>query len=619
LSSLRSPGRPRFIIPWFLIAILAALFTIAACGDDETPTATTRPGVTPSPTATTGSGTTPSPTATAARTPTAAARVPVQARLRIVNSPDAHQYTVPYAGNQVTWSKMPAYEHLIGHDIKSNEEIPELAEKWSVAADGKTWTFNLKRNVPFYKDGKATNDTFSAKDVLLSWDLLIGEKGVVNTKLSQSPARWESLFGLPANWATPDDYTVVLTSPNVNLDLGFNVSDVWESGILSADHWTAVGGEEGYQADPIGTGPFTFVERQINQYYLHKRVANHWRKTPDFEEVQMFQIAEAATRVAMLFAKEADMIPLVQDQRAKILQGGFRIQKSTLPSVNQGVTFIHYRPEWYCVDGKPPQGQSACGARKGYDPNDPLRKPEVRVALNHAINRTEFNQVFYNGEGFPLVDEYPTWRTDWQDRWAPVPGPNGKTGKEGGWPYPFDVAKAKDMLAKAGYPNGFTTRLNCLRSHNVIPDWPGHCEAMVKYFAAIGVTARLETDNDFADFRAKAVAADTPNWMYSSSPGYSPICNRISFNFVWTLGLGYREWAEVDELWTACRSATTIATRDAAAIKFADAWLQKGFSIPLVWVFSSIAYNPAIIAKHEANFSNFGTARYLEWIQAQVK
>ncbi len=81
---------------------------------------------------------------------------------------------------------MPNYSHLVGQDPKSGVEIPQLASSWSMASDGKTWTWNLAEDIPFYKDGKPYKDyTFSAKDIILTWDLLLGQEGNHPTTLGR--------------------------------------------------------------------------------------------------------------------------------------------------------------------------------------------------------------------------------------------------------------------------------------------------------------------------------------------------------------------------------------------------------------------------------------------------
>lgn len=175
-------GRLRFtaFIPISLMLVFTLL--ILGCGDDATPTPTSGPAATATPTPTSGPS----------------ERIPVKARLITANPVDGEQFTIPYPGSQVSWAKMPEYEHLIGHDIKSNEELPELALTWDSGTDGKTWTFELRQGVPFYKDGQPYKDfTFSVKDLILTWDLLIGDTGNFPTKLTRSPGRWHGLLGDP--------------------------------------------------------------------------------------------------------------------------------------------------------------------------------------------------------------------------------------------------------------------------------------------------------------------------------------------------------------------------------------------------------------------------------------
>ena len=106
------------------------------------------------------------------------------------------------------------------------------------------------------------------------------------------------------------------------------------------------------------------------------------------------------------------------------------------------------------------------------------------------------------------------------------------------------------------------------------------CEQIIQYFDAVGVTAKLEIDQNFGEFRAKSQSGKTSSWMYGASPGYSPICNRIQFGFPHDSGVGYREFEEVDTLQEVCRTATSVEERDAGAIVFGDAWHDKAFTIP---------------------------------------
>ncbi len=647
-----------------LALALALTLVIVACGGDdatEAPTAaataapapaptmapTAAPAATMAPTA----APTMAPTAAATMAPTAAPRataaptmaptammapVPVSTRLSVSLPPGREQNTIPYAQSQVSEKLMPEYSHLIGRNITTNVEEPQLATSWEVETDGKTWHFQLRENVPFYQWGVPLNDyTFSAKDVFMMLDLQNGELegDELNTKVARSPGRYRSYFGANDNWVANSDHDITLNLPKVNLDAAFLLSDEWSTGIMSRDHWDDVDGEDGYRVAPVGNGPWSYVLHEIDGVFLHERVEDHWRITPAFHELEILQVREASTRQAMLFAHEAHIIPLVRTQREVVEGAGFETYVSTVPSIHQGFGIVHFRDQSFCSDdgstyspfsgaaaASPPPGLThECGPRENVTQEAPIRDARVRHALNLAINRNEINNVFYQGLGFPLVDYFPPWRDDFKDEWAPFPGPNGEIGAAGGWPYPGDgdPDQARALLAEAGYPNGVDVTLDCLLSHRVVPEWPDICEQIVGYWSNVGINATLDWSADFGDFRAKTrdPSHNGGNWIWSASPSLDPPCNAITYSMIWELGQAYREWPAASELYFRCAEITNYDERRQAGQDFAEAWLGGHYSIPLVWVFAEVAVNPNIVEEYQVNMLHMGPVRYHEHTQ----
>jgi len=238
------------------------------------------------------------------------------------------------------------------------------------------------------------------------------------------------------------------------------------------------------------------------------------------------------------------------------------------------------------------------------------------MALNLAINRAEINQVFFQNEGFPLVDYFPPWRNDFKDSWAPVPGLNGKTGKEGGWPYPYDPARAKQLLTEAGYPNGFDTELWATPTSAAVLEQAEIVETIKKYWEAIGVRTKLTFFDGSLTVKARQV--DSHNWTFFSAPSLDPIC--VAPSFSWHEGgVGYIEYDEVSTFKKACDASADSQERIRLAHGFGDWWIANAISVPLVWVFNDGYVNPAIVAEYKVNMVHMGPIRYHEYTKAVMK
>ena len=157
---------------------------------------------------------------------------------------------------------------------------------------------------------------------------------------------------------------------------------------LYRDHYDAVG-DDGYQASPIGTGPFTFVEFRVNQYILYERVEDHWRKTPEFPELQIFYVLEDATRMAMLLTGEAHIAAVQQSLMPTVEEWGYMRVPSTNPSfaLMAIIGGLYYENE--------------------RDLSEPMTNIMVRQAMNQAIDRTTLNEVFYQGQSLPMPVPMP--------------------------------------------------------------------------------------------------------------------------------------------------------------------------------------------------------------------
>jgi len=178
--------------------------------------------------------------------------------------------------------KRPALEYLVGIDRHTGAYIPELAEKWEMAPDGKRWTLWLRKGVKFHEQW----GEFTAKDVRHAI-FLICQPDSVQTDASL----WRPLMGIGKNDTLEtvaqkveqmvqivDDYTVIIHTTMAAPELVDNLSANADLVMESKARWDA-GGKELYGQKVVGTGPFEFVERKLASHVLYKRVDKHWRQS----------------------------------------------------------------------------------------------------------------------------------------------------------------------------------------------------------------------------------------------------------------------------------------------------------------------------------------------------
>ena len=629
------------------LAVLLTVFIAACGGDDDTPEPTPAPTAmaptptmaptpaptmapTPAPTmAPTEAPTaapTPVPTAmpapTAAPTPTRqryipevtatpeatvapAPQEPVESRLRVAIPTPSYQFTMQHAANQIDARIMPIYSHLVGHHPQTNVQQPQLAESWSMESDGKTYTWNLREGVPFYRNAEPVGIEFSAKDTVHSFGIFAGD-------VSERVRTGRPEFGIPVDADIVNDHQVVVRLAQVSLDLPFLLSDEWSTGVSSKDWWDEKG-EDGYFEDPIGTGPWSYIELKTNEHVIHERVPNHWRITPEFPEIQFIFVPEAATRLAMLIGGESHISAIPRDLHTQAEERGMVIFKSTLPAVHTHIRYSFFKPDNYVNPdtGEGAPGQVAHGPTAGYDPNDPLRNPKARGALNHAINYNEINETFFEGEGYPLVDYFPPWREDFKDEWAPVPGIDGKTGREGGWPYAYDPDRARELLVEAGYPDGFETTLVAASGQSVIQEQGEIGEVIRGYWEAIGVRTKLVTV-PVGDVLGMWAARDQSNTSYLVSPSLDPICVAMSFSY-YERGRTIWDHQEISDYYAACTQSTDLDERLQLAQGLGDWWVENHVSAPITWIFAFAAVNPNVVQEYQVNMLHMGPIRYHEY------
>ena len=363
----------------------------------------------------------------------------------------------------------PLWENLLSRDGKGNL-IPMLAEKWQVSDGGRTWKFHLRKGVRFHNGTEVT-----AEDVRFTF-ASIAKEGSAN---SMAPE-----FRTIKSMEVEGPYTITVRFDKPFVTLGNRVTQGLFASVAyiqSKKHVEA--GEDGAERQPIGTGPWKFVEHVRGDRIVYEAVQNHWRATPHFKRLVFLKVPEPATRMAMLRAGSVDVIEVSGEYVDELKKVGMR----TLIMPNTAAIWVILGGQW--------------PTKPSYDPKVPWAQPDaerakkVRLALNLAVDKKAIIERVLGGVGTAVgtVNYYPTdpWISDALLK-----------------PIPYDPARAKALLTEAGYPNGFEVTMN-------LTAWPGRGflpdvgEAVATYWEKIGLKVkRRPVDRAVfsADFRARSYA-----------------------------------------------------------------------------------------------------------------
>jgi len=282
------------------------------------------------------------------------------------------------------------------------ELVPALAESVAVSPDGLSYTFKLRKGVKFH-DGS----TLSAEDVKFSLERAINP-ATKNPLLAY--IKTIDRIDIP----NPDSVTVKLKERDAIF-----LKKLAFAGWVVPKNYLQSAGEDGFAKKPIGTGPFKFVSRAINEQIVMEANEAHWGWVPKVKTLVMRTVPEDAVRLAMLQTGEADVVaemppPLVD--RISALKG---VKTLSHPS---GEIY------WLVFNIKD-------GAK-----DSPLLNQKVRRALNHAVDKQAIISSVLKNQAVAI---------------SGVLAPSVAAVDKSLSAYAYDPALAKKLLAEAGYPNGF--------------------------------------------------------------------------------------------------------------------------------------------------------------------
>ena len=512
---------------------------------------------------------TPTPTPTAFPTPTPTLPgpiVPSVDRLVVALPPPSVETNVPWAMPSFNLTQLrPALEHLVGINRPTGEYILQLAEGWAMSANGMQWEFYVRSGTPFHGGWGG----FTSRDVSHSLDMIRSADS-----LATSAQFWrDSLAGVEII----DDATVRLNLTTPEPEMIDYVSANRDLVMLSKEFWDKAG-RDGYEDFLIGTGSYGFTERVVGQHVLYDRVGNHWRRNPDFPELQMLYADEAATRLALMLTGQAHMADLPRSVHPQAEEGGLRVVPSQLPAV-QVAWFMG--GQYYTTNQASP----------------PFDDPRVRWAMNAAIDREAINRALFRGRGeiMSVVGFHPSlpgWDPNWQ-------------------PYPYDPDLARALLAEAGYAEGFPLTLYAAPQFE---ESLQISEILAQMFAELGLQPSLVV-TDFAVLFARFQSRD----MHGAMGGFAfsrvqPHRTIELFNYSDGLLHGY-ETSELDALYERFQATVDSAEEREVLLRAMGQHKYANYAeIPLLWLTADMVVDPDIVADYVFPGSISGIYTHLEYV-----
>ncbi|MGQ3075369.1 MAG: ABC transporter substrate-binding protein, partial [Ferrovibrionaceae bacterium] len=367
----------------------------------------------------------------------------------------------------------PVYNGLVEFERGSTKVIPGLAESWTVSEDGKTYTFNLRKGVKFHSNAnfKPTRD-FNADDVLFSFNRMWKADHPYH-KVSGGSYDYFGDMDMPKllkSITKVDDYTVKFELNDAEAPFIANMAMDFAQ-ILSGEYGDALlkkGTPEKIDQEPVGTGPFTFVQYQKDALIRYRANDQYWGGRPPLDQLVFSITKDPAVRYAKVKAGECHVMPYPNP--------------ADLPKMREDKDINLLSQE---------------GLNIGYLAYNVTKKPfddkRVRKALNMAIDKKAIVDAVYQGAGVAAINPIPP--TLWS---------YNKSVKDD----PYNVEEAKKLLAEAGYPNGFETDLWAMpvqRPYN--PNAQRIAEMMQADLAKVGVKAKI-VSYEWGEYRKRAQAGE---------------------------------------------------------------------------------------------------------------
>ena len=311
-------------------------------------------------------------------------------------------------------------------------DSPSLAESWTVSPDQRVYEFKLRAGLKFHN-----GDPFTAEDVKFSFERY------------KWPQYHRDKFQ-QVEIVDPYRVRIHLVQPWPDFMTFYGTMTTAAGWIVPKKYIEKVG-DEGFRKHPIGLGPYKFVSYTPGIELVMEAVEGYWRKVPHVKRLVFKTVPDPTTRLAMLKKGEVDVAYDLEGDLGEDLKRDPKLRVAFSGGI--GITALSFlSSQW--------------------DPKSPWHDQRVRLAASYAIDRQAISEAETLGASIPTGSLSPR-----EFEFAlPIE------------PDPYDPIKAKQLLAEAGYPNGFDAG-----DFYPAPPFFARGEMVANYLGAVGIKVQMRT------------------------------------------------------------------------------------------------------------------------------
>jgi len=384
--------------------------------------------------------------------------------------------------------------------MPGNQMTPSLAESWTVSGDQRAYEFKLREGLKFHN-----GDPFTAEDVKFSFMRAKGSK-VLHDRVKEVVV------------VSPYRVRFQLHEPFPDF-MAFYGTMATGAGWIVPKKYVETAGDDGFKKNPVGLGPYKFVSHTPGVELVMEANESYWRKVPSVKRLVYKVVPESTTRAAMLKRGEVDVAYLLEVPQAQELKRDPNLKLAFSGGI--AIFFLDFLDQW--------------------DPKSPWADKRVRLAASYALDRQALSDAETLGASKPAGNFIP--RTF--EFALPIE------------PLPHNPARAKQLLAEAGYPNGFDAG-----ELYQLPPYFALGEAIIGNLQAVGIKLKMRPMERAAYFstiqskKAKGVCV-------CSSALYGNAASRMSEIYPSEGAYAYGGYPDVDDLYKRQARETDRKKREA--------------------------------------------------------